>query len=346
MFPLVPLAMVGGAIYVAKKFLGTTPTPTAAPIVNVQVKTPQAAPIASYTAQPQAADTGAGYTSGTGSGGGPVPEPKSTNPVAATNPVPSESVQSTSKAVADKSVIPTNARMNPAAAATGTVVPVTGAIADAAHAASNQALGTMAAIANINPGPTPAPAPVKKRIVAPHGEFGNEQARSYAIHNIRRNQKSVEYELGESTMSGILPTIVWSGDVDDYLKSTNDQMRALDNDIAHASLPADFTNAWQFFKTDWDHFYAKESDTTHFLGAAGTMDQIDVYVEKMKQYQLKMQQLGAAKNVPGIVEDPNSIFQVDETTILGKNSSLKAAGIGAGLVVVAIVGIKVLVPRI
>ncbi len=223
-------------------------------------------------------------------------------------------------------------------------------------AAQNQAAGTAAAIASINPGPQPsasyqspltkalptvfAPkvptAPVKRTMI-PHGEFGVEGAKSFRIHKARvlsnQARANLSYEMGADFGKIELPfntTIVTEADAYDYLDSTQKQFDAVANDIANSNLPADFLASWAFFKADWDKFYKQGKEETHTFDSQTWMDNTDPYVAKLKTFQTQMQKLGAAKNVPGVQTDPDSTFNPDGTPKVMDEWKKYAIGIGAG----------------
>lgn len=166
---------------------------------------------------------------------------------------------------------------------------------------------------------------------------------AYEIYAGRQLQRRVQSELGESQFAGEseigaidfggLGSIVFSGDVTDYLESTNKQIMALDRDIiASDKIPRDFAASWEGFKNEWVTFYRAESDTWFSIGAAKTMGEIDLYVERLKQYQSKLGTFGS--NIPTtIVTDPHSIYNPNADLFAGWSTTQKAAaGAGAALV--------------
>lgn len=171
---------------------------------------------------------------------------------------------------------------------------------------------------------------------------------AYEIYADRQLYKLVDSELGaESNFAGEtgesefgsldlgpLGAIVWSGDVTDYLESTNKQIMALDRDIIVSNqVPHDFLTSWEGFKTEWSGYYRAEKDTGHALGASKTMGEIDLYVERLKGYQTKLGSFGV--NVPTIVSDVHSTYNPNASLFGAWTTSQKAAaGVGAALVLV------------
>jgi hypothetical protein len=135
-------------------------------------------------------------------------------------------------------------------------------------------------------------------------------------------------------------TVVWGGDVTNYLNATNDQINTVSADIAKTLLPDDFMTSWASFLTQWQTYYNSEINSTHILGAADSMNMIDTYVQRLKGYQDKMKELGAAKNTPEIVQDPGSQYNPNK----GQPGfgTLEAIGVGAAGILVILVGVKVL----
>jgi hypothetical protein len=92
--------------------------------------------------------------------------------------------------------------------------------------------------------------------------------------------------MNRSLNKNVLPTVVTTQDVWDYLDSTNSQEKAVERDYEFNAdvIPTFALTNFEQFAYEWNAYYVKERNTTHTFGAAGVMDQIDLYIARLKEY--------------------------------------------------------------
>lgn len=99
---------------------------------------------------------------------------------------------------------------------------------------------------------------------------------------------------------GVLPVVVSTQDVWDYLDSTNGQIKEVAIDYGNNPdiIPKSDVIAWEKFYYEWNDFYDTNRNTTHIFGAAGVMDLTDTYMERLKGYRDKIKSILANAGRP------------------------------------------------
>jgi hypothetical protein len=169
---------------------------------------------------------------------------------------------------------------------------------------------------------------------------------AYKYLSARLLQRRLSYELGTSedtTFAGVSflgTTILLPGDADEYLRTTDTQVKAVANDVAvhRTQLPADFLASWDFFKNDWDAFFGKHLGDVNIVdGGRALMGETDTYVARLAGYQQKMGELKVTPNVPGVVIDPSSTMVANKPLSTTEKLAIGAAAVvGAAMLYKAV----------
>jgi len=137
----------------------------------------------------------------------------------------------------------------------------------------------------------------------------------------------------------VLPTVVGTQDVWDYLDSTDKQVNSVQPDYGMNTdvIPQSAEINWEKFFYEWGDFYTRERNTTHVFGAAGVMDQIDVYVRRLKTFRdtvvIYLKKAGRTPTSQDVI--------VPEITSTA--DQLKLIGIGTAIGVISLISLKYLI---
>lgn len=153
---------------------------------------------------------------------------------------------------------------------------------------------------------------------------------------MREKQLILELGLEDATFAGIFPVVVGTQEVYNYLDTTNNNIVRLNSDIIASSayLSQEFKSSWVNYVDGWRKFYSENRKTTHFFGAAGVMDEIDVWTQQASDYQTDAKSQ-AGENwkgaTPTIQADPNSSLSPQNQETLKTIRTVAIAGaVGLG----------------